>query len=86
MDHALAEARRPNVVLLIDEGKGRCVATQRRIPIIGTLGVLDTAAARGLLDLRSALERLRQTNFYVAPSLIVRLLERDAVRRAARGL
>ena len=82
---ALAQAHLPSVVLLIDEGRGRRLATQRRIPIIGTLGVLDMAAARGLLHLPAALERLQQTSFHVAPGLIALLLDRDAARRTARG-
>jgi len=68
-------------LLLIDEGRGRRQADQRQIRFMGTLGVLDKAAARGLLDLPSTIERLLQTNFYVTPSLLKTLLENDASRK-----
>ncbi len=45
-------------------------ARRRNIRTTGTLGVLDDAAARGLVDLRSAIERLRGTNFRAADSLL----------------
>jgi predicted nucleic acid-binding protein len=63
--------------LIIDDRQGRVAAAQRGIPVIGTLGVLRVAASNGLVDLRSAVERLRSTNFYVAPEVLERLLERE---------
>ena len=58
-----AEARLPDVILLIDETRGRNAATIRRIPVLGTLGLLAAAGAHGLLDLPAALGRLQQTKF-----------------------
>ena len=77
----IALAHPPHAFLLIDEGKGRRQAERRRIRFMGTLGVLDKAAASGLIDLPSAIDRLLQTNFYVTPSLLKTLLENDAARR-----
>lgn len=48
---------------------------------MGTLGILEIAAARGLIDLPAAIERLLQTTFYVTPSLLKTLLENDASRK-----
>ncbi len=75
----LAEEYRPDVLLLMDEDTGRTAAQLRNIPTTGTLGVLDDAAARGLVDLRVAVERLRSTNFR-APD---RLLDQGSVRLSA---
>jgi predicted nucleic acid-binding protein len=56
----LAEYR--GLPLLIDERIGRGVARRRGIAISGTLGALDEAADRGLLDFKDALSKLRQTS------------------------
>jgi predicted nucleic acid-binding protein len=57
----LAEQHGQDVLLLMDEGRGRREAQRRRLRITGTLGVLNDAASRGWVDLSSAFERLRQT-------------------------
>jgi len=80
---ALAAAGRPDELLLIDEARGREVAARLGIRFIGTLGVLDLAAARGLLDLPAAIERLIQTNFYVTPNLLKSLLDADRERKSS---
>ncbi len=68
-------------VLLMDELDGRAVARQLGLTVIGTLGVLDLAAARGLLGFREAWQRLRATSFRVAPRLVAEMLARDQARR-----
>jgi predicted nucleic acid-binding protein len=67
--------------LLIDERDGRRVARSRALAVIGTLGVLEEAAARGLIDLPSALAQLQATTFYASPALFEALLARDAARK-----
>jgi hypothetical protein len=52
--------------------------------VIGTLGLLEQAAARGLLELPDTMERLRQTNARLDPELIHAALERDKARKQAR--
>jgi predicted nucleic acid-binding protein len=61
--------------LLIDEAAGRDEATKRGLQTIGTLGILREAHRAGLLDLRSAIDRLSATGFRVNPSLIQLLLD-----------
>lgn len=80
----LASKHRPDALLLMDEVKGRRVANRRKLRVIGTLGILELAAVSGLLDLPVAVERLRQTTFHVAPSLLRTLLDRDAERKRLR--
>lgn len=67
--------------LLIDDLDGRREAENRRIPVIGTLGILAEAARRNLLDLPEALTALQATNFHAAPALIKLLLTNEANRR-----
>ena len=42
----------------------------------GTIGLLDRAGARGLIDVREAIVRLRETSFRVSPRLLNTLLDR----------
>jgi predicted nucleic acid-binding protein len=63
--------------LIIDDMDGRREASKRRLHVIGTLGVLRMAGARGLLDVKQAIARLRDTNFYIDPKLLDRLLKDD---------
>lgn len=59
--------------IIIDESRGRREAQRRQLPFTGTLGVLAAGAEQGLLDLRSAVDRLRQTNFHIAQNILDRL-------------
>ncbi len=70
----LAEELRADQIV-IDEMRGRREAQRRHIPFTGTLGVLAAGAAQGLLDLRSAVDRLRQTSFHISPEILDRLIE-----------
>lgn len=67
--------------LLIDERDGRRAARNRALTVIGTLGVLEEAATRGLIDLPAALTRLQATTFYAPLALLQELLARDAARK-----
>ncbi|HWE83787.1 MAG TPA: DUF3368 domain-containing protein [Terracidiphilus sp.] len=60
--------------LIADDQSARREAERRGIAVIGTLGVLREAALEGLIDLPSALDRLRNTSFHVTPELIDYLL------------
>jgi predicted nucleic acid-binding protein len=68
-------------VLLIDERDGRRAARSRALAVVGTLGVLEKAAAGGLIDLPGALARLQATSFYAPPALFEEALARDAARK-----
>jgi predicted nucleic acid-binding protein len=72
------------VLLLIDEDAARLEARHRNIRTTGTLGVLDDAAARCLVDLSAAIGRLRSTNFRAADSLLDWFLDRDGKRKIGK--
>ena len=71
-------------LLLMDERDGRRVARGRGVRVTGIIGVLETAAIRGLIDLPSVLAQLQATTFYASPSLYDEVLARDAARKAHR--
>ncbi len=60
--------------LIVDDREGRRYARERGIPVMGTLGVLREAAVLGLLNLRTTVERLQTTSFYVVPEVLRHLL------------
>lgn len=70
----LAEQLNADLIVL-DEKLARRVAAQRGLKVTGTLGVLKESAARGLIDLPVAVERLRRTNFRSSPRLLKTLLD-----------
>jgi len=59
--------------IVIDEIRGRREAQRRGLHFTGTLGVLAAGAEQGLVDLRSAMDRLRQTSFYISAQILDRL-------------
>jgi predicted nucleic acid-binding protein len=71
-------------LLVMDDWDGRQAAEQRALTVLGTLGVLDAAAARSLVSLPEALTRLQATNFRMRPEMVEMLLARDALRQRAQ--
>ena len=63
-------------VLLIDERKGVGVARSRGLRVTGTLGLLEMAAKKGLVDFGEAAERLRKTSFRAPEHLLEAMIER----------
>lgn len=57
-------------LLLIDELAGRKAAADRHIAFTGTIGVLELAANRGLLDLQEAFARVKGTDFWISHELL----------------
>jgi predicted nucleic acid-binding protein len=72
----LAEQLSADLVVL-DDKAARRIAGERRLRIIGLLGILKEAARIGSLDLETTFEQLRDAGFWVAPSLLARLLTED---------
>lgn len=68
-------------LVLMDQREGVDEARRLGLMVTGTLGVLDRAAERGLIELVPAIARLRQTNFRIDPALLDRLLVVDGRRR-----
>lgn len=68
-------------VLLMDERIGREAALKRNISVIGTLGILERAAEKGLLDFSEVLQKLKINGFFIAPNLEKDFLERDNKRK-----
>ena len=72
-------------LLLMDERDGSAVARSRGLTVIGTLSVLDAAAARGWLDLPEMFERLNRTSFRSPRKVMATMLEQDAWRKKKDG-
>jgi predicted nucleic acid-binding protein len=65
-------------LILLDEKKGRQAARERGLSVAGTLGVIDLAARRGLVNLLDALKKLEGTTFRASPQLIRAIIERSS--------
>jgi predicted nucleic acid-binding protein len=76
---ALAVAINADIVLM-DDRKGVMVARSKGFAVIGTLGVrtlgdLNLAARRGLIDLADSFARLKRTNFRYRQEILDALLD-----------
>ncbi len=67
--------------ILIDDRAGRSAALRYGLAVTGTLGVLELAAGRGVVDLPKVLDKLRATNVRLDAQLVEGALKRDAARR-----
>ncbi len=67
--------------ILMDDRAGRAAAAGYGLLVTGTVGVLEAAAARGLIQLPEAIERLQQTNARLDREIVQAALERDQARR-----
>lgn len=73
---ALCLEQTGNVLLIIDERKGRTIAQALGIKIIGTIGILIKAEETGIIvNLSEIIERLEQTDFRLSPKLKQQLLK-----------
>jgi len=63
--------------VLMDDRAGRNAALRCGLAVVGTLGLLEQASRRGLLDLPGTLVRLHQTNVRLDPELIRAVLARN---------
>ena len=75
----LAEMLGADLVLL-DEKTARTVAQERGLQVTGTLGLLDLAGLRGLIDIPQAVDLLRQTTFRATPALYKLLLDPSCLK------
>lgn len=70
--------------ILMDDRAGRAAAQLCGLAVIGTVGLLEQAAERGLVDLPDVIARLQQTNARLDPKLLLAALDRDKARKQAR--
>ncbi len=64
-------------LLLVDDKQARQAALDLHLSITGTIGVLDQAARRNLIDLRNVIDELQKTNFHISEDLIRELFKAD---------
>jgi predicted nucleic acid-binding protein len=66
--------------VLIDETLGRKIAVQNNVAVKGTLGVLEEAADRGLVNLSKAVQKLRATGIFLSDEIVEGVLKRHRDR------
>ena len=67
-------------LLLMDDRKGVRMARGKGFRVTGTLGILEIAARREMLDLADAFARLRCTTFHCSEAVMAELLAREKKR------
>ena len=67
-------------LILLDDLAARHIAARRKLPLIGSLGILDLAASNGWIDFADAISRLRSTNFRSSTRLIEQLLQKHQLK------
>ena len=72
---ALAQSCRADLILM-DDRAGVLAARGLGLATVGTIGVLDLAARRGLVGFVDAITRLKATNFRVRPDVLDALMAR----------
>ena len=72
------------VAILMDDRAGRAAAQSCGLAVVGTVGLLEQAAVRGLIDLPDVIARLQQTNARLDAKLILAALDRDKTRKARK--
>lgn len=82
---ALHLAKSVNADLVVmDEIEGRSAARSLGLSVLGTLGVLELADVRGLVNFQAAVDRLQATSFRVSPHLVSEFLNRHRARRLGK--
>ncbi len=64
------------VAILMDDRKGRAEAVRCGLRVAGTIGLLEAAANRGLVNFAAVIQRLRQTNARLDEEVIQAALAR----------
>jgi predicted nucleic acid-binding protein len=65
----LAQELRADRIILDDEA-GRKAASEKKLTVVGTVGILEAAAARNLIDLADAFQKVKKTDFWVKPAFL----------------
>ena len=66
--------------LLVDDKEARVAARRLAIPVIGTVGILELATIKGLIELRPALNQLSEIGFFIDDEIVKQALSRDDAR------
>ncbi|MDR7038355.1 putative nucleic acid-binding protein [Methylobacterium sp. BE186] len=67
-------------LIIMDDRAGVAAARAEGFAVVGTLGLIELAGGRGLMDLPEAVARLRATHFRCRPELLDALLTRHRQR------
>jgi predicted nucleic acid-binding protein len=73
---ALQLATERKCEVLVDDQAARAAARRLGFTPVGTVAILCRAADDRLIDLQSAINRLRDTNFYISPAILEQALKR----------
>ncbi|MGI9035373.1 MAG: DUF3368 domain-containing protein [Pyrinomonadaceae bacterium] len=64
-------------LVLVDDRKARKTAIERGLNVAGIINILESASKRSLVNLAETFQKIRQTNFRIAPDLLKEILQRN---------
>jgi predicted nucleic acid-binding protein len=66
--------------VLMDDLDARNAARRLGLMVVGTVGILEVADEKHLIQLPAIIEKLRRTNFFISPQVVDAALERRRIR------
>lgn len=75
-EHAIALAIELHSPVLLDEKEARRIANNKGVIVLGTIGIIERAATKNLLDIRRTFAVLTRTNFRINERLIAEAIHR----------
>jgi predicted nucleic acid-binding protein len=70
--------------VLMDDADGRAAAKRLGLVPVFTVALLERGAEKALIDFPAAVDKLRQTNFFISPEILAAALQRQTATESKK--